>query len=101
MMPTHTPSITKLRELRRRASQRLAAAVPVAIESMAEWKAKLEARIVAGKKLSFRHQQELDEIRALLNRTDRAKVCALLNRMDLAKVKATLREMAVATGGNQ
>jgi len=101
MMPTHTPSITEFRELRRRASHRLAAVVPVAIEAMAERKAKLEARIVAGKKLSFRNQQELDEIGARLNRNDRAKVCALLNRIDLAKVKATLGEMAVATGGNQ
>jgi len=93
-MPSHTPSITEVRE---HAWQRLAAAVPVAIAAMTEHKAELEARIDAGKKLSPRGQRELEKIRALLNRVEQVKVCALLNRMDLEKIQATLRQ--VATGG--
>ena len=65
-MPSYTPSIAELRELRR-ALRRLAAAVPLAIKVVTERKTKLEARIDAGKTLSLRDQRELKKIRALLD----------------------------------
>jgi hypothetical protein len=96
MMPSHTPSIAELRESRERAWQRLAAAVPAAIKMMTKRKAMFEARIDAGKKLSPRHQRELEKIRALLNRVEQAKACTLLNRMEPEKIQATLRKVATA-----
>jgi DNA-binding MarR family transcriptional regulator len=96
MMPSHTPSIAELRESGERAWQRLAAAVPAAIQVMTKRKAKLEARIDAGKKLSPRGQRELEKIRALLNRVEQAKVCALLSGMEPEKIQATLRKVVTA-----
>jgi len=98
MIPSHTPSMAELRELRERAWRKLRAAVPVAIEAMAERKTKLEARIDTGKKLSPRDQRELEEIRAVLNQYQNQQVRALLNRMDLDKIQATLRQVATAGG---
>ena len=67
MMPSDTPSMAELREVRERAWQRLAAAVPLAIKIVTERKTKLEARIDAGKTLSLRDQRELKKIHALLD----------------------------------
>ena len=63
MMPSHTPSIAELREIRARACRKLAAAVPRAIKVVTERKTKLEAQIDAGKTLSPRAQRELEKIR--------------------------------------
>ncbi|MBZ5677109.1 MAG: hypothetical protein LAP61_22930 [Acidobacteriia bacterium] len=98
MMPSHTPSIAELREIRERAWQRLASAVPVAIAAMTKTKAKLEAQIDAGKKLSRGDQRELEEIGALLHRIEVAKACALLSRMDLEKIEAALRLVDTSRG---
>jgi len=81
--------IAELQKLRARAWQKLAAMVPVAIAAMTERKAKLEARIDAGKKLSSSDQRELDEIRALLK------------RVDPEKIEAILRESATPNGGTR
>ena len=51
MMLINTPSIAELREIRARAWQKLAAAIPVAIATMTKRKAKLETQIDGGKKL--------------------------------------------------
>lgn len=59
--PRHKPPIS---EIRRRAWQRLRAAVPLALKAVAEHKAEPEARIDAGKKLSQRDRRELEDIRA-------------------------------------
>jgi len=93
MIAGHTPSIAQLRELRKRALQRLAAAVPSAIDALTARKLKLETRVDAGKKLSPPVRKELDEIRALLKRIEQAKICALLNRMDLDEIRAKLLEI--------
>ncbi len=61
-------------ELRERAWQRLTAAVPAAINVLPKRKAKLEAQIASGKKLSPRDQRKLE------------------------KIRGTLREMAIPTG---
>lgn len=101
MMPRHTPSIAELLEIRARAWRRLRAAVPLAITVIAKRKAKLEARIDAGKKLSPRDRRELDEIRAVLKRAEQPKVCTFLNRMELDKIQATLRQVVMRTRGIQ
>ena len=98
-MRSLTPSIAELREIRVRARQRLAAAVPVAIAAMTERKTKLEARIEAGKKLSPPAQKELDEILALLNRVEPDKVCAPISLTESEKIQAGLRPVATTAGG--
>ena len=99
MMFSHEPSVAEVRELRERAWQRLAALVPVAIEVMMGVKARLEARINSGKKLSPQDQQELAEIRVFLGRIGQAKACALLNRIGPEEILATLRESGIGTRG--
>ena len=63
--PRDNPSIA---EIRTRAWQRLAAAVPAAIKVLEKRKAKLEARIDVGKKLSSRERRELEKIRGTLRK---------------------------------